>query len=162
ARDQALVGEELADHRLELAPRLGVGEAAQVVRVDLGAEAGRRDQRERGDPARVAGGDRQDDGAAHRVAHQVGAPGTGDGEYAGDRAGQHVERAVTDVLGRRAVTRQVERVHPVARGQRFLQEQPGVPVAAVAVDEQYHVALLPGPGVADLPAADVGRLQLGR
>ena len=158
---QALVGEQLADDRLELAPRLRVGEAAQVAGVDLRAEAGGRDQGERGDPERVPGGGGERHGAAQRVTHQMGALDADRVEHPENGAGQHLDRAVADVLGGRAVPGQVERVDAVPRGHRLLQEQPGVAVAAVAVDEQHHVAVLAGPGVADLPPADLGRLDGG-
>ena len=88
-----------ADDRLELAPRLRVGEAAQVAGVDLRAEAGWRDQGERGDPARVPGGGRDRDGAAQRVTDQVGALGADRVEHAENGVGQHLDRAVADVLG---------------------------------------------------------------
>ena len=54
---------------------------------------------------------------------------------------------------------QVECVHAVPDGQRLLQEQPGVAVAAVAVDEQHDVTILPGAHVGNTPSADVGSLD---
>jgi hypothetical protein len=95
------------------------------------------------------------------VTDQVGALDADRVEHAENGVSQRFDRAVADVLGRRAVPGQVERVDAVARGHRLLQEQPGVAVAAVAVDEQHHVAVLAGPDVADLPPADLGRLDGG-
>ena len=66
-------------------------------------------------------------------------------EHGGHGVGQHADRAVAHVLARRAVSGQVKRVDAVPCGQRLLQEQPGVAVAAVAVDEQHHIAVLPAP-----------------
>ena len=157
--DQALVGEQLANDRLELAAGLRVGKAAQVSRVDLAPEPGRGDQRQRPDARRVSGRGRERDGRAQRMPGQVRALGADRVEHADDGVGQQADRAVADVLGRGAVPGQVQRVHPVLGGQRRLQEQPRVAVAAVAVDEQHHVAVLPGPDVADLPAADLGGLD---
>ena len=48
---------------------------------------------------------------------------------------------------------QVERVHVMARGQRLLQEQPGVAVTAVPVHEQHNVTVLAGHGTS---SKDVG------
>src|SRR2546430_981368 len=141
AGHQALVGEQLADHRLELAPGLRVGEAAQVAGVDLRAEAGWRDQGEGRDPPRVPGRGGGRGGAAQRVTDQVGALGADRVQYPEDGAGQRADRPVADVLGRRAVPGQVERVHAVPRGHRLLQEQPGVAVAAVAVEDRKSTRL---------------------
>jgi hypothetical protein len=116
---------------------------------------------ERGDAERVPGGGGERHGAAQRVTDQVGALNADRVEHAENGVSQRFDRAVADVLGRRAVPGQVERVDAVARGHRLLQEQPGVAVAAVAVDEQHHVAVLAGPDVADLPPADLGRLDGG-
>ena len=51
-----------------------------------------------------------------------------------------VQRAVADVLGRRAVPRQVERVHGASARQRLLHEQPRVLVAAEAVHQHHGLA----------------------
>src|SRR5262249_39280518 len=93
AGHQVLVGEQLADDRLELAPRLRVGEIAQVSGVDLFAEAGGRDQGQRRDSPGARGGRRDHDGAAQRVVDQVCSFGVDRVEYAEDGAGQRAGRA---------------------------------------------------------------------
>ena len=107
----------------------------------------------------IAGHLRSGEGAARRL--KVEGRVAGDGRVGGDRVGQGLHRAVADVLGRRAVPGQVERVHPVPGGQRLLQEQPGVPVTPETVHQQHHVPVLAGARVADLPAADVDGRHLG-
>ena len=62
----------MPDDRLELAPRLCVGETAQVADIDLRTESGWCDQGQRRDPPRGPGSGRDRDSAAQRVTDQMG------------------------------------------------------------------------------------------
>src|SRR6185312_17405792 len=92
AGHQALVGEQLADDRLELAPRLRVGETAQVAGVDLRTETGWRDQGQRRDPPRIPGGGSDRDSAAQRVTDQMATLCADRVEDTEDGVGQRADR----------------------------------------------------------------------
>ena len=76
-------------------------------------------------------------------------------EEAEDRVGEGVEGAVADVLGRFPVSGQVEGVDDLGLGEGFLDEQPGVLVAAEAVDQNDVVAFGAQGRVGELASVDL-------
>jgi hypothetical protein len=85
----------------------------------------------------------------------VGPPGPDHVEEAEDGRGQRVQAAVAHVLARGAVAGQVDGVHSAGARQRLLHEQPGVLVAAVAVDEDDDLVAVTHRRVGDGAAVDL-------
>jgi len=154
--DERRVVHEKAQHLGRFAAARRADKAVDKRSIDLGPETGRGDQGQGRDALRPPRCHECRDRSAHRMSDQVNPLHVQRFQRALDGIGQVFRVARTDVLGRSAMPRQVQRNSAPSCRQSGLGEHPGIDIGAKAMHQQHRGPVtLAEIEIAQAPAGDL-------